>query len=74
MKRGDLVKHIEDEVFGIIMEDDPIAYDAIESASGKLIACPPRYRIFWMDMTSSCDEGEGVFTLISEVDKDEKIC
>ena len=73
MNRGDLVKHIEDEVFGVVMDDEPFFVDG-ESPSGKPNSHPPTYRILWMDMRSTCDEKERDFVVISEVDKDEKIC
>jgi hypothetical protein len=73
VKRGDLVKHIEDEVLGVVMGPKPFFVDG-ESPSGKPTSHPPTYRILWMDMTSCCDEEEKDFKVISEVDKDEKIC
>ena len=72
MNRGDLVKHIEDEVLGIVMGDEPFFVD--KPYTGKPTSHPPTYRILWMDMRSTCDEKERDFVVISEVDKDEKIC
>ena len=71
MKQGDLVKHKEDEVFGVVMGPGHV-WDV--SPNGKPDTRAPRFTIHWFDMSSSCDESQEDFVVVSEVDKDEKIC
>jgi len=66
VKVGDLVKHKEDEVFGIVMSGEPIVYDV--SSYGRPPAHVLRYRIHWEDMSSFSDESEKDFVVVSEID------
>ena len=62
MKVGDLVRHREDEVLGLIVEG-PIAYDV--SPNGKPDTHSPRFRVQWFDCKSPCDEPAGAMLVVS---------
>ena len=61
MKIGDLVKHKEDEVMGLILEG-PIAYDVNPGEE----RWRPRFRVRWFDVATSCDEAEEDMMVISK--------
>ncbi len=52
MKIGDLVKHTEDNVLGIVVSG-PISW---EEHPGATATDNSRYRVKWEDMSSACDE------------------
>ena len=62
MKVGDLVKHKEDEVLGIVLGPGHV-WDV--SPNGKPDTSPVRFTIHWLDMSSACDEAVGDFLVIS---------
>ena len=62
MKVGDLVKHKEDEVLGLVVEG-PIAYDV--SPLQKPDTYAPRFRVQWFDCKQTCDEPEQAMQVVS---------
>tara|TARA_Y100000593_G_scaffold88084_1_gene169718 strand:+ start:996 stop:1280 length:285 start_codon:yes stop_codon:yes gene_type:complete len=72
VKRGDLLQHIDDGVFGLLLDGEPVAYDVV-GEDGENISYPPRYRIQWEDMSSPCDEAECAFVVVSEANSEKEI-
>ena len=64
MKAGDLVKHTEDEVLGLIIEG-PIAYDVSHHHSKPDETYNPRFKVHWFDWQGTCDEAVEDIELIS---------
>ena len=62
MKVGDLVKHIQDEVLGLIVEG-PIAYDV--NPGSKPETYNPRFKVHWFDWQGACEETVEDIELIS---------
>ena len=67
MKVGDLVKHNEDNVFGLIIEG-PISYEEHPDTPAK-DRWLPRFRVKWGDMRSGCDELGEDMTIVSSTCK-----
>ena len=63
MKVGDLVRHIEDEVLGLIVEG-PIAYD-VPRTGQKPDVYAPRFKVQWFDCIKPCDEAEKDMLVVS---------
>ena len=63
LKAGDLVKHIEDEVLGLIVEG-PIAYD-VPRTGVKPDVYVPRFKVHWFDCVGSYDEAAGAMVVVS---------
>ena len=63
MKVGDLVRHIEDEVLGLIVEG-PIAYD-VPRTGGRPDVYSPRFKVQWFDFKKTCDELAGDMSIVS---------
>ena len=58
MKVGDLVRHVEDEVLGLILEG-PIAYDVSRHAKPETYS--PRFKVHWFDMKLANEEGSEIW-------------
>ena len=67
MKAGDLVKHTEDEVLGLIL-DGPVAYD-VPRTSGKPDVYVPRFTVQWFDCQRPFDEAADDMVVISSACK-----
>ena len=63
MKVGDLVRHIEDEVLGLIVEG-PVAYD-VPRTGEKPDVYSPRFKVQWFDCIRPCDEAEKDILVVS---------
>ena len=62
MKVGDLVKHKEDEVMGLIV-DGPVVHDT--SRHGKPDIYSPRFVVHWFDLKTPNTESHTVMSVIS---------
>jgi len=70
VKAGDLVKHTEDEVLGLIVEG-PIAYD-VPRTGGKPDVYVPRFKVHWFDCVDSYDEAADDMVVVSSAYKKDK--
>ena len=70
MKVGDLVKHAEDEVLGLIIEG-PIAYD-VPRTGVKPDVYVPRFKVHWFDCVGSYDEAADDMVVVSSAYKKDK--
>jgi hypothetical protein len=66
VKVGDLVKHIEDEVIGLVV-DGPVVYDT--SRHGKPDVYAPRFVVHWFDCKSPNEESHMNITVVSSAYK-----
>ena len=69
MKVGDLVRHAEDEVLGLILEG-PIAYDVSRHAKPDVYS--PRFKVHWFDMENPNEEGIGDMVVVSSAYEKDK--
>ena len=65
MKPGDLVRHIQDRVFGVVL-DGPTSYEICQTDSASGEVYNPRFKVIWEDHTTSCEEDPRDMELISE--------